>query len=81
MPNPLVSPLLRWLGRLGFPKLFMITAVLFVADMLSFDPIPFLDEILLGLGTLLLASWKNRSPRHPADGIDTTTRGDTTKHK
>ena len=24
------------------------------------DPIPFLDEILFGLGTLLLANWKRR---------------------
>jgi len=79
--NPLVSPLLRWLGRLSFPRLFLVSAFLFVADMLIPDVIPFADEILLGLGTLLLANWKSRSSRHVADPIDASTRGDTTKHK
>jgi hypothetical protein len=27
--------------------------------------VPFVDEILLGLGTLLLANWKNRSAALP----------------
>ncbi|HSR65354.1 MAG TPA: DUF6116 family protein [Xanthomonadaceae bacterium] len=60
MPNPLVAPLLRWLGRLGYPRLFLATAVLFVLDMLIPDVIPFADELLLGLATLLLANWKKR---------------------
>jgi hypothetical protein len=65
MANPLFSsvllaPFMRWLGRLGFPKLFTVFAVLFVIDMLVPDPILFVDEILLGLGTLLFASWKDR---------------------
>ena len=63
MPNPLFAPLMRWLGRLGFPKLFAIFAVLFAADVLLPDPIPFVDEILLGLGTLLFAGWKDRRKR------------------
>jgi hypothetical protein len=36
---------------------------LFVLDILVPDPIPFIDEILLGLGTLLFASWRRRKPR------------------
>jgi hypothetical protein len=60
MPNPLVVPLLRWLGKLGYPRLFLLTAVLFVLDLLVPDVIPFADELLLGLGTLLLANWKKR---------------------
>ncbi|HNV78465.1 MAG TPA: hypothetical protein PKH66_03295, partial [Thermomonas sp.] len=37
------------------------------------DPIPFLDEIVFGLGTLLLANWKTRKPpagneKPPIDG-------------
>jgi len=43
--------------------LFLVTATLFVLDLLIPDVIPFIDEILLGLGTLLLARWKNRKPR------------------
>lgn len=70
MANPLLSPLLRWLGRLSYPRLFMIAAGLFVADVVIPDFIPFVDEILLGMGTLLLANWKNRkAPVAPADPL------------
>ena len=54
-------------GKLRFPTLFAITAVLFTVSMLLPDPIPFLDEILFGLGTLLLASWKKR--KQPIDPV------------
>ncbi|TAA07137.1 hypothetical protein EA658_07490 [Pseudoxanthomonas winnipegensis] len=60
MPSPLVSPLLRWARRLRHPTLFKLTALLFVMDLAVPDFIPFVDEILLGLGTLLLANWKDR---------------------
>ena len=62
MPNLLIAPLLRWLGRLSFPRLFLLSAVLFVLDLLVPDVIPFADELLLGLGTLLLARWKKPVP-------------------
>jgi hypothetical protein len=39
---------------------------LFVADVIVPDFIPFADELLLGLGTLLLANWKQRkAPTDP----------------
>jgi hypothetical protein len=60
MSHPLLAPLLGFAARLRFPTLFLITGTLFVVDVLIPDFIPFADEILLGLGTLLLASWKNR---------------------
>src|SRR3546814_5685542 len=63
MPNPLLAPLMRWFGRLSYPKLFLLTAALFVGDVLVPDMIPFVDELLLGLGTLLLANWKRVRPR------------------
>lgn len=70
MPTLLMAPLLRWFGRLSYPKLFLLTAALFVADTLIPDVIPFVDEILLGLGTLLLANWKKAAPKRgkPIDG-------------
>jgi len=46
----------RIFGRLRFPQLFAVAAVLFVLDLLVPDLIPFVDEILLGLLTLLLGS-------------------------
>ncbi len=69
MPNPLLAPLLRWFGRLSYPKLFLLTAVLFGADVLVPDVIPFVDELLLGLGTLLLANWKRVKPGR-AEALD-----------
>jgi len=63
MPNPLLAPLLRWVGRLSYPRLFLVTAVLFVVDVIVPDFIPLADELLLGLGTLLLANWKKRGAR------------------
>ena len=60
MANPLLAPVMRWLSRLSFPRLFMLAAGLFVVDLVVPDMIPLADELLLGLGTLLLANWKRR---------------------
>lgn len=75
MPNPLLAPVLRWFGRLSYPKLFLTAAVLFLVDAVVPDFIPFADELLLGLGTLLLANWKKSKP---ADG-DKTIEGEATR--
>ncbi|MBN8716610.1 DUF6116 family protein [Thermomonas sp.] len=58
MRNLLLAPLLRWLGKLSFPRLFLVSALLFLLDLAVPDFIPFADELLLGLLTLLLARWK-----------------------
>jgi hypothetical protein len=60
MASPLLLPLLNWARKLRYPALFKLTAVLFLVTLVIPDPIPLVDEILLGLGTLLLANWKNR---------------------
>lgn len=60
MPNPVLMPLLDWARKLRYPTLFKITAALFVVTLFLPDPVPFVDEILFGLGTLLLANWKRR---------------------
>jgi Family of unknown function (DUF6116) len=50
---------MRWLSpvlsRLGSRTLLTLCAVLFVIDLLVPDPLPFVDEIILGVTTLLLA--------------------------
>lgn len=69
MANPLLAPALRWFGRLSYPRLFLLAAGLFVADVLVPDLIPFADELLLGLGTLLLANRK-RPPAGASAGPD-----------
>jgi len=49
-----------FVSRLRFPYLFWLTLVLFVLDLLIPDLLPFADEVLLALATLLLGSWKKR---------------------
>ena len=41
-------------------QLFLMAATLFVAGLLILDPIPFVDEVMLALTTLLLARWRRR---------------------
>ncbi|MEL1264181.1 DUF6116 family protein [Pseudoxanthomonas putridarboris] len=60
MPNPILLPILNWAQKLRYPTLFKITAALFLLSVVIPDPIPFVEEILFGLGTLLLANWKRR---------------------
>ena len=50
----------RVAGRLRFPWLLLFTAVLFVVNLVVPDPIPFVDEIVLGLVTLILATWRTK---------------------
>ncbi|RYG12813.1 MAG: hypothetical protein EON92_07310 [Burkholderiales bacterium] len=67
MPTPFLLPVLNWARKLRYPTLFKITGALFLLTLVFPDPIPLVDEILLGLGTLLLANWKNRKGQviHP----------------
>jgi hypothetical protein len=58
--SPIVALVSRFAARLRYPQLVGILAALFVLDLLIPDVIPFVDEVLLGLGTLLLASLKRR---------------------
>jgi hypothetical protein len=50
----------RFAAGLRFPTLFGLVAGLFVLDLVIPDLIPFADEILLALGTLLLGSLRRR---------------------
>lgn len=69
MANPMLLPLLAWARKLRYPTLFKLTALLFAINLFVPDPIPFVDEIALGLGTLLLANWKDRkTPKAPIEG-------------
>lgn len=47
-------------GRLKYPWVFTLLVVLFVVDLLVPDPIPFIDELMLALLTLLVGSWRTR---------------------
>jgi hypothetical protein len=50
----------RFATGLRYPTLFKLVGVLFLVDFFVPDLVPFIDEILLGLGTLLLGSLRSR---------------------
>jgi hypothetical protein len=52
--------LIQHASRLRFPKLLVLTTVVFVIDLIFPDALPCADEILLGLVTLLLAILQKR---------------------
>jgi hypothetical protein len=67
--TPLIAAILRFAGGLKFRQLFLITAALFLLNLVIPDPIPFFDELILGLLALLFASWKKSGAQQkpPAD--------------
>jgi hypothetical protein len=63
----LPSFLRRRLERLRFPQLAVVTGLLFLITLFLPDPLPFVDELLLLAGSLLLGSWKqHRETRAPS---------------
>jgi hypothetical protein len=58
--DTLLNRLMQFAAGLRFPRLLAVTAALFILDLIVPDMIPFADEILLGLMSLLLASLKKR---------------------
>lgn len=63
-------------SRLRYPQLFFAVAVLFVIDLIIPDAIPFVDEVMLGLLTVLLGRLrKPEAPEVPPPMKDVTPRG------
>jgi len=60
MVNPLLSPVMRFLGRLRYPTLFKLALLLMTVSWLVPDPLPFVDEILTAVLALLLANWRKK---------------------
>jgi hypothetical protein len=56
----------RWLEGLRFPYLLILMAILLIVSLAVPDPVPFADELLLLLGTLLLARLKRKPPEPEA---------------
>jgi hypothetical protein len=50
----------RFAAGLRFPTLFGLVATLFAIDLVVPDLVPFMDEILLALATLLLGALRRR---------------------
>ena len=66
----MIAGILRFLSRLRFPQLFVISALLFFVDIVFPDMLPFVDELILGINTLMLASWR-KSKDHRPDQAET----------
>ena len=60
MPNPLVARVTSFAGGLRFPQLFFLVAAIFVLDLFIPDGVPFADEMVLALITLMLGRWKKK---------------------
>jgi hypothetical protein len=58
--NAISSWVLNYAKGLRFPTLFILLLVVFVLDLIIPDVIPLADELILGLLTLLVGTWKRR---------------------
>lgn len=63
----LVEKILRQLGQLRFRNLFLIVAALLLVDLAIPDFVPLIDEILLGILTLMFWMWRKPAPRSAID--------------
>jgi hypothetical protein len=64
-PSPVQGIIAGLVGRLKYPWVFALLAVLFLADLVIPDPLPFVDEAMLALLTFLVGSWGARKDGPP----------------
>ncbi len=57
----------KFLSSLRFPQLFLLLAALFAVDMVTPDPILFIDEAILGVLAVMFGMWRGRSEPEPED--------------
>lgn len=74
LQRPFLAPLLTFLARLRYRSLFLIAVALLGLNLIIPDAIPFIDEILLGIATIVLA--RLRKPEEaPPPGTEPQRRG------
>ena len=56
----------RFASRLKFPQLFALLFGLLLLDFIIPDPLPYVDEVILGILTVMLGMWRRRSDEHNA---------------
>jgi len=66
----LLAPLVRWASRRRFPVLLGLLLALLAVDFAVPDPLPFVDEALLALATILVGRVRRRDPPGSASGED-----------
>lgn len=72
----LFGPVQRFLERRRFPTLFLILAALFGANLFVPDPIPFIDELIMLVATVIVGAFRdrrkgNKKPDSETDSDDT----------
>ena len=67
MPSPISNLVQRIAGRLRYPQLFFAALALFLVDLVIPDMIPFVDEILFGVLTVILGSLRPDGAGEEAD--------------
>lgn len=66
-PGPGAQFVEKTVSRLKFPQAFAVFTALFIFDFLVPDFVPFIDELLLGLGAAVFGMWRERvSTNRPA---------------
>ena len=60
--------LFEFFSELRFPYLFAITTIVFLLDLFIPDLVPMADEILLGLGAMLLARIRKKQGHKQGTG-------------
>lgn len=65
-PSPVAALISRLIPGIRYPWLFAILAGLLAVDLVIPDPVPFIDEAILTLLTVLAASWRSdRDEKRP----------------
>lgn len=63
MRNGPIERLMQQLSQLRFRNLFLLVAALLLVDLAIPDFIPLIDEILLGILTMMFWMWRKPSPK------------------
>ena len=56
-----------FLDRLSTSNLVFVVAAIFAVDLLVPDMLPFIDEVILGVLTILLARWRSDAQQRAAE--------------
>ncbi len=68
--SPITALIHRLLPRLRYPYLFLILGGLFLVDLVTPDPVPLVDELLLAVLTFLAATFTaHREPTPPPKDV------------
>ena len=60
IPSLILAAVSERVAKLRFPTLFLALAAIFLVDLAIPDFIPFVDELLLGIATLIVGSLTRR---------------------